>query len=182
MISTAHRQRLLHLAREALVARVRRGEAPAPPGDLEVPSSGVFVTIHCRGELRGCLGTLDGREPLAESIVRLAGDVSHQDYRFNPVATHELDHLSIDVSVLSPTEVVTDPTAIEVGRDGLIIEQGSYRGLLLPQVATEHGWDREKFLVQTCVKAGLPPDAWRHGATILRFQAEVFREEDHLTS
>jgi AmmeMemoRadiSam system protein A len=174
MISVDDRRRLLELARTALVARVRRARAPHPPPDLTVVSSGLFVTIHCKGELRGCLGTLDGREPLAESVVRLAGDVAHEDYRFHPLSAQELDDVEIDLSVLTPTEMVIDPAAIEVGRDGLIVERGSRKGLLLPQVATEQGWDRKTFLAHTCVKAGLPPDAWQHGATIRRFQAEVF--------
>ena len=177
MIPKTERQRLLTLARQALVSRVRGGHPPQPPSDLEAASSGLFVTIHCRGELRGCLGTLDDREPLGRSVVRLAGDVSHQDYRFQPVRAEELDDVSIDLSVLTPTEVVTDPSTIEVGRDGLIVQQGRHKGLLLPQVATEQGWDRETLLAHTCLKAGLPRDAWKRGATILRFQAEVFGEE-----
>ena len=178
MISRSDRQRLLALARSALIARVRRAAAPEAPDDLNVPCSGVFVTIHHKDDLRGCLGTLDGRERLAESVVRLAGDVSHQDYRFAPLLPHELDDITIDLSVLTPTELVGDPSTIVVGRDGLIVQQGRYKGLLLPQVATEHHWDRETFLAHTCIKAGLPPDAWQHGAAILRFQAEVFSEED----
>jgi AmmeMemoRadiSam system protein A len=178
MISTGNRQRLLELARTALVARVRRGPAPLSPRDLAVPSSGLFVTIRWKGELRGCLGTLDGRERLADSVVRLSGDVAHADYRFQPLAAHELDDVSMALSVLTPTEVVGDPATIEIGLDGLIVQQGRRQGLLLPQVATEHGWDRETFLAHTCIKAGLPPDAWQRGAVILRFQAEVFGEID----
>lgn len=178
MIPTTDRQRLLTLARQALAARVRRLPGPIPPDDLNVPSSGLFVTIYCRRELRGCLGTLDSGEPLAESVVRLAGDVSHQDYRFRPLATHELIEVAIDLSVLTPTELVSGASSIHVGRHGIVVQQGSRRGLLLPQVATEHGWDRETFLAHTCLKAGLPADAWQRGATVLRFEAEVFSETD----
>ena len=178
MIAATDRKRLLDLARAALSARVRRMSAPDPPPELNIPASGVFVTVECQGELRGCLGTLDQREPLGESVVRLAGDVSQHDYRFQPIDARELAETHIDLSVLTTPEVVTDPSDIVVGRDGLIIEQAGRRGLLLPQVAPEHGWDRETFLGQTCLKAGLPADAWRRGATIYRFQAEVFGEHD----
>jgi AmmeMemoRadiSam system protein A len=176
------RTRLLALARQALEARVRGQCAPLVAADLNRQASGVFVTVHCRGELRGCLGTLDARERVGEAVARLAGDVSSEDVRFRPLSIAELDDVSIDVSVLTPAEVVHDPTSIDIGRDGLIVQQGSRKGLLLPQVATEHGWDRVAFLAQTCIKAGLPADAWQHGATVLRFQADVFGEADEATT
>lgn len=176
MIAEADRKRLLDLARHSLIARVRGTTAPQAPDDLNVPASGVFVTVHDPSDLRGCLGTLDAREPLAEAVVRLAGDVAHNDHRFEPLESHEVDHVVIDLSVLTPPELVADPSAIVVGRDGLIVEQGSKKGLLLPHVAPEHGWDRETLLAHTCIKAGLAPDAWRNGATIFRFEAEVFGE------
>jgi AmmeMemoRadiSam system protein A len=182
MIAVADRKRLLDLARNAVIARVRRRGAPLPPDDLNIPASGVFVTIHCRGELRGCLGTLDPREPVAEAVVRLAGDVTHRDIRFEPLRADELNDVAIDVSVLSEPTLVEHSRDIVIGRDGLIVEQGRHRGLLLPQVAAEHDFDRETFLAHTCMKAGLPPDAWRHGATIYRFEAEVFREADFAES
>lgn len=174
MIREADRQRLLDLARAAIVARVTRQRPPDALPSLDIPVSGAFVTVYSRGELRGCLGTLDPREPLGEVIVRLGGDVSQNDYRFDPIRPAELDAVEIDLSILTQPELVADPVSIVVGRDGLIVERGSRKGLLLPQVATEHGWDRETFLAYTCQKAGLPPDAWRHGARIWRFQAEVF--------
>lgn len=101
-----------------------------------------------------------------------------EDPRFQPVESGEVAQIDIEISVLGPVEEVEDPTAIEVGRDGLVVEQGSRRGLLLPQVATEWGWDRETFLAQTCLKAGLPADAWKRGAQVFRFQAEVFGETE----
>ena len=178
MIAHEHRKRLLDLARRAVVARVRRDRAPEPPDALNVPASGVFVTIYHRMELRGCLGTLDGRVRLAEAVVRLGGDVAQHDYRFEPLRVHELEEVTIDLSVLSEPEPVGVPTDIEVGRHGLIIEHVGRRGLLLPQVAPEHGFDRETFLAHTCLKAGLPADAWQRGAAIYRFEAEVFGEND----
>ena len=177
MIPAVDRRRLVDLARTALVARVRGEHPPEIPADLQVEACGAFVTVYCQGELRGCLGTLDAREPLAEAIARLGGDVATHDHRFEPLHDHELPAVVLDVSILTAPEPVFDPLDITVGRDGLIVEQGSRRGLLLPQVATEHGWDRETFLAHTCVKAGLPADAWRRGAKVLRFQAEVFGKD-----
>jgi AmmeMemoRadiSam system protein A len=176
MIDAWERGRLLHLARRALIARVRGTAAPDAPADLNRPTSGVFVTVYHRDDLRGCLGTLDGREPLATAVVRLAGDVAHHDHRFEPIAPHELERLTIDLSVLTSPEPVDDVAEIVIGRHGLIVEEGLRRGLLLPQVAPEHRWDRETFLAHTCGKAGLSPDAWRNGAAIFRFEAEVFGE------
>jgi AmmeMemoRadiSam system protein A len=170
------RQWLLAIARSALDARVRGERAPDVPAHASRVVSGVFVTVHCDGALRGCLGTVSARVRLSEAIARLAADVSTEDLRFAPLQPSELPRVTIDLSVLTPAEVVVDPETIEIGRDGLIIEQGNRRGLLLPQVAVEHGWDREVFLDHACLKAGLPTTAWRCGATIRRFQAEVFGE------
>ena len=178
MIAHEHRKRLLDLARAALMARVRGERPPPAPDDLNIPASGAFVTLYCQGELRGCLGTLDGREPLAEVIVRLGGEVACNDPRFEPLRPAELLAVALDVSVLTTPQPVKDAAEIVIGRHGLIIEHGERKGLLLPQVATEHGWDREAFLAHTCVKAGLRADAWRCGARILRFEAEVFGDED----
>jgi AmmeMemoRadiSam system protein A len=175
MIEPALRERLLDFARAALEARVRRMRRPAVPSDLDRPASGVFVTIHCDGDLRGCLGTVDRRDRLGEAVARLAADVATEDYRFAPITEAELERVTIALSVLTTPVRVMSLDDIEVGRHGLIVEQGRHRGLLLPQVATEHGWDRETFLRQTSNKAGLPPDAWAH-ATVLCFEAEVFEE------
>jgi AmmeMemoRadiSam system protein A len=178
MIDPSMRQRLLHLAQQAIVARVHRGRAPAP-FTLDLHASGVFVTVYHRGELRGCLGTLDPREKVPEAIIRLAGDVTHRDRRFDPLTLPELIDVTVDVSVLTPPVLVREVSEILIGRDGLIVEFGRAKGLLLPQVATEHGFDRETFLGHTCRKAGLEEDAWRTGATIYRFQAEVFGSASH---
>ena len=176
MIARHDCERLLALARAALEAHVRRESSPAVAADLVVAGSGAFVTVHCDDRLRGCLGTLEPSENLATAIVRLAEDVAHLDYRFPAIGIDELDKLSFEVSILSPRELVSDLSTIEIGRDGLIVEQGSHRGLLLPQVATDYGWDRETFLAQTCVKAGLRTDAWRRGAKVWRFTAHVFHD------
>jgi AmmeMemoRadiSam system protein A len=179
MLSETDRERLLALARRALEARVRRD--PAPPvehgGGLDVPM-GAFVSVHCRGELRGCLGRLETDRPVAENVVHLAAVVSDSDPRFAPLRPGELADVDIEISALTPEQEVHDVSEIEVGRHGLIVEQGHRRGLLLPQVATEYNWDRETFLEHTCLKAGLPRDAWRHGARIYTFEAQVFGEAD----
>lgn len=176
MIADVDRVRLLALAHAAIEAKVRGDASPQRPSDLVIGGSGAFVTILCDHRLRGCLGTLESAPNLLTSIMRLAEEVTHLDHRFPPVVAEELPRLSIELSILTPREVVTDPATIVIGRDGLIVEQGRHRGLLLPQVATDHGWDRETFLAQTCVKAGLQSDAWRRGATVSRFSAEVFAD------
>jgi AmmeMemoRadiSam system protein A len=181
MIARPDCERLLALARAALEAQVTRGKAPPIAADLVVAGSGAFVTVHCDRRLRGCLGTLEASGNLAPAIVRLARDVAHLDYRFPAIVVDELPRLSLEVSILSPRELVSDPLTIEIGRDGLIVEQGSRRGLLLPQVATDHGWDSATFLAQTCVKAGLRADAWQHGATVWRFTADVFHDAVEVT-
>ncbi|OFW06482.1 MAG: hypothetical protein A3H96_12450 [Acidobacteria bacterium RIFCSPLOWO2_02_FULL_67_36] len=176
MLSEAQKRVLVEVARRAIDAEVRRDLPEAVRVPLELPeASGVFVTIKRRGELRGCLGTLQCRHDLAQEVAKCAADAASQDPRFPPVGRDELPDLSIEVSVLGPLEpIAADPANVVVGRDGLVAEQGYRRGLLLPQVATEWGWTAEQFLRQTCAKAGLPGDAWQHGARIFRFSAEVF--------
>jgi len=171
------RQKLLRLARRALEARVGRQLPPAPEqgGVLDEPL-GAFVTIRRHGELRGCLGRIAPDAPLAETVADLGASVSDSDPRFNPVAPAELDDLDVEISVLTPEREVHSLAEIEPGRHGLIVEEGHRRGLLLPQVATEQGWDAETFVSQTCRKAGLPADAWRNGARMFVFEAEVFGE------
>lgn len=178
MLTDAQKHALIDLARRSIVSEVTH-QPPAPlPLDVALPSaSGAFVTITRRGELRGCLGTLECCRGLAEEVARCAADAASADHRFPPVTEEELPELDVEVSVLGPLEEITpDPANVLVGRHGLVAEQGHRRGLLLPQVATERGWTPEQFLRQTCVKAGLPGDAWQHGARLYRFDAEVFGE------
>lgn len=172
-----HGRELLALARTALATRVRGLPPPQVAADWDLAWSGLFVTIRHGGDLRGCLGTLASDQPLAEAIVRLAGDVAQHDSRFEPLQEHELAAVAIDLSILAAPEEVADPAEIIVGRHGLIVEQGRRRGLLLPQVAVEYGWDRETFLAHACEKAGLPRAAWRQGARVLRFEALVIADD-----
>jgi AmmeMemoRadiSam system protein A len=177
MLNPADQQRLLALARLALEARVRGDREPVPEidGALAI-QCGAFVTIRCAEELRGCLGRVSCDIRLADAVVHLAAAVADSDPRFAPVDVTELDALHIEISVLTPPRDIASIAEIAVGRHGLIVERGMRRGLLLPQVATEHGWDAEQFVEHTCVKAGLTPDAWCHGARIAVFEADVFGE------
>lgn len=180
MLTLEMRQLLLTIARGALEARVRRLRAAEPGADEESqPRHGAFVTIFCQGELRGCLGRMESDVPLPGLIRHLAQEVADSDPRFDPVQPGELDDVSLEVSVLTPEREIQSVDEIEVGRHGLIVELGSYRGLLLPQVAVEHGWDRETFVVHTCLKAGLAADACRRGARMFVFEAQVFGEREH---
>lgn len=175
MLTSEQRHKLLELARSSIASHVT-GVGVVAMGTLELPdASGVFVTIKRRGQLRGCLGTLQNRAGLAAEVVRCAADSASEDPRFPPVSCEELPELSLEISVLGPLESIdARPDAFTIGVHGLVAEQGFRRGLLLPQVATEWGWNGEQFLRQTCVKAGLSRDAWRHGARFYRFAAEVF--------
>jgi AmmeMemoRadiSam system protein A len=176
VLTPAEQETLVKLARHALEAHVRREAPPARArgGALDEPL-GAFVSIHKDHELRGCLGRLDVDAPLAETVADLAAVVSDSDPRFEPVSPAELPDLDVEISVLTPEREIASIEEIEVGRHGLIVESGHRRGLLLPQVAAEHGWDVETFLAHTCLKAGLAEDAWR-GARILVFEAQVFSE------
>ena len=179
LLTEVQRRTLLQLAREAVEAQVTGAAPPAPPRMPFPDASGTFVTVKTHGELRGCLGTLESRDGLAHDVARCAADAASQDPRFAPVSAAELPAIAIDVSVLGPLESIDPlrPDAVIVGRHGLVVEQGRRRGLLLPQVATEWRWTAEQFLGQTCLKAGLPRDAWQHGAQVFRFEADVFGED-----
>ena len=177
MFTEDQKRALVEIARAAVanVAAGSGGRVTAQAGDFP-DASGAIVTLKRNGRLRGCIGTLECRHSLADAVARVAASAARDDPRFEPLHPSELEGLDVEVSVLGPLEAIDpfDPQALEIGRHGLVVEQGPRRGLLLPQVATEWGWDREAFLTHTCVKAGLAPDAWRHGATVYRFDGEVF--------
>jgi AmmeMemoRadiSam system protein A len=142
----------------------------APPPEILAPSA-AFVTLHLAGELRGCTGYLGTDRPLWETVVAAAVDAASSDPRFLPVTKREVPSLSIDVSVLGPAVPLLDPSSFRPGIDGLIVERGHHRGLLLPEVATDHGWGLGEMLEATCWKAGLPHDAWRDAGT----RVQLFR-------
>jgi uncharacterized protein len=160
----------------------RRNFPDQPPtlGGLSEPR-GVFTTLYARVEghprLRGCVGYALPVQPLYRGVAETACAAAFEDSRFLPVTKEEAPHLEVSLSVLSRLFPL-GPEAVEVGTHGLVISQGGRRGLLLPQVPGENGWDRETFLSQTCRKAGLPLEAWRKGAVIEAFTAEVFSDAD----
>ena len=178
MLTDEQKRALVDVARRAVVSEVTHQPPEPVRHGIGLPdASGVFVTIKRHGELRGCLGTLKCRRSLAEEVAQCAADAASEDPRFPPVNEEELPELEVEVSVLGPLEEIEpDPANVVVGRHGLVAEQGDRRGLLLPQVAAEWDWTAEQFIRQTCMKAGLPGDAWRNGARIYRFEAEVFGE------
>jgi AmmeMemoRadiSam system protein A len=175
MTSASDRQTLLRLARDAIVGHLTGSAAPATnPCEAAGWPGAAFVTLHKRGELRGCIGHIEANEPLGAVIARCAVAACSSDPRFPPVDASELPDLDLELSLLGPLEPIAGPDDIDIGRHGLVVEMGGHRGLLLPQVASEWHWDRETFLAQTCHKAGLPRDAWKIGAKMWRFEAEVF--------
>ena len=181
MLSPEQRATLLGIARQSIEAVLegRRPEVEVSALDAELRRpSGAFVTLNERGgELRGCIGSIEAVVPLAQAVASSAVNAAFRDPRFYPVTREELPNLHIEISVMSPIVIVDDVDAIEVGRDGLIISRGGRAGLLLPQVAAEYGWDRDTFLRQTCIKAGLTPESWRlPDCRIEKFSAEVFGE------
>jgi AmmeMemoRadiSam system protein A len=181
MLSQHEREDLLRRARAAIA----RSLGIDPPDSESAPSgsdrlAGAFVTLHDRHRLRGCIGYVEQDQRLVDVVERCAVSASMSDPRFPPLTRTEFATVEIEISVLGPLEPVTDVDEIEVGRHGLVVELGWRRGLLLPQVATEWGWDRETFLAHTCMKAGLPQDSWKTGAQLWKFEAEVFREGQDL--
>jgi len=178
MTSEEDRQRLLQIAREAIGAYVNGAAAGLDRRHSEslTRAGGAFVSIHHRGELRGCIGQVEADRAVVRVVAECAVAACSADPRFPPVTAGELAGLQIEVSLLGPLEPIASPEQVEVGRHGLVVEQNGQRGLLLPQVATEWRWDRETFLAHTCHKAGLPRDAWKQGAKLWRFEAEVFGE------
>ena len=173
----AERKDLLRIARRAVEGFIGTGRVPAEEGargKLAAPGA-AFVTLTKKGRLRGCIGFTEAVAPLFKAVQECAVAAATEDPRFPPVSPKELPSLRVEISVLTPLFPIR-PEEVEVGRHGLMVSQGRMRGLLLPQVPVEWGWDREVFLDETCLKAGLPPSAWRHGATLKAFTAEVFGE------
>jgi len=176
-LDAGERAALVAVARRTLEAYIRNRKVPlerAISGRLAAPGA-AFVTLKRRGRLRGCIGYTEAVAPLFKVVQECTVAAATEDPRFPPVSSEELPAIRMEISVLTPL-VPLRPEDVVVGRHGLWVSQGRMRGLLLPQVPVEQGWDRETFLDQTCVKAGLPPSAWRHGATLKGFTAEVFGE------
>lgn len=176
--SPEERKQLLRLAHHAIAKALSNMaiHTAAPSAHLDQPR-GAFTSLHSQGRLRGCIGYVAASSPLYRTVAETAIAAAFHDSRFAPVTVHELPLLQIEISVLSPMFHIA-PEAVEVGRHGLLVTLGSNRGLLLPQVPLEWGWDREKFLCEVCRKAGLTSDAWRQGAKLEAFTAEVFGETE----
>jgi AmmeMemoRadiSam system protein A len=177
-LTAEERQALLRAARESIAAHFqrRRPQLPAAAGAL-AEDRGAFVTLHRRdGELRGCVGMMQSDRPLLETVARMAVAAATEDGRFEPVTEAELPGLVIEISALGPLQPIR-PDEVEVGRHGLLVSHYGRRGVLLPQVPVEHGWDRETFLAHTCRKAGLAPETWQKAGVDLKgFTATVFSE------
>jgi AmmeMemoRadiSam system protein A len=183
-ISAEEQDRLLALARLAVAAAARGDPQLARDAALErvggVPAArrrkgAAFVTLLAHGELRGCIGLLDPGRPLAESVAGAAVGAVMHDWRFRPVTDDELPEIEIEISVLGPMVVLDDPLAFRLGVDGLLVERGTQRGLLLPEVATDHRFDARQMLRATCGKAGLKADAWREpGTRVYAFRTRRF--------
>jgi uncharacterized protein len=182
-LTLEEQKRLLAVARETIDTLVQGRRPPAHPADLEGLSfpRGAFVTIHRRGQLRGCIGNFTSPNPLVRTVEEMAVAAASQDPRFMPVRPAELGEIDLEISVLSPLRPIKDIDEIEVGRHGIYIIHPRGRGVLLPQVATEQGWDRDTFLEHTCLKAGLQPGCWRDPQSqVLIFSAQIFGERDLL--
>lgn len=171
---------LLKLARDTIVQYLKdetRSPLPDAKGVLS-EKCGAFVTLHKKGELRGCIGNMVGHRPLIETIQEMAIAAATEDPRFHRVKSDEMKDIDIEISVLSPMQKIKDVNEIKVGTHGILMRQGRYQGVLLPQVATEWGWERDEFLRHTCLKAGLPTEAWKDPETIIEiFSADVFGEK-----
>ncbi|GFO69065.1 AmmeMemoRadiSam system protein A [Geomonas limicola] len=178
-LSTEDRKLLLELAREAVTSTVRSGRLASreiSANALQV-QQGCFVTIKQHGALRGCIGNFTSEKPLYQLVQEMAASAAIHDPRFYPMKEEDLGAFDLEISVLSPLAKIENPEEVEVGRHGLYLEKNFSRGVLLPQVAVEHGWDRETFLSKTALKAGLKQDDWKEGADIYVFTAEVFGEK-----
>lgn len=173
-------KRLLRLSRDTLEDFVRRSARTADPVDdphLQTFDFGAFVSLHKGAELRGCIGTCFPTRPLHETVIEMTEAAASRDFRMPPIYTGELPEIHIDISVLSPLWLVPDPLALEVGKHGLHVARGEKCGVLLPQVATQYGWDMMAFLEQACIKAGLPKGAWRSPETqVSTFSALIIEE------
>ena len=182
-LTTTEKNSLLNIARMVVETYVR--ERRMPPVEVKEPAlmpalmegRGAFVSLHKKSGLRGCVGKFDFDTPLYKTVAEMAVSAATQDSRFSPVTPNELGDITIEISALTPLKEASDTSEIITGRHGIYIIKGFHRGVLLPQVAVENNLDKEEFLDQTCLKAGLPLGAWKKDAHIYIFEAEIFKEE-----
>ena len=177
-LSPAERAALLGVARGAVLAHLGVAPGPAlPEAGALGEERGAFVSLYVGGELRGCIGTFRPAGTLAATVARMAVAAASEDPRFPRLRAEDVAGLQVAVSALAPPARLADPRKVEVGKHGLVVKKGWHRGALLPKVAVEHGWDAEAFLRYTCLKAGLPPTAWRDAdCEVEAFEAEEFGE------
>ena len=176
--SPEERRILLQLAHAAILAELEgRALDLTPPTPHLAEERGAFTTLHLGDRLRGCIGYVFATRSLYRTVAETAKAAAFEDPRFEPIPVDEVDRLTVEISVLSPLTPIR-PEAIVIGKHGLVVTQDNRRGLLLPQVPVEWGWDQETFLDQACLKAGLAPGAWRRGAELQAFTAEIFGEDD----
>lgn len=170
---------LLGIARGAVVARLGLATAPALAGAGALAESrGAFVTLHVGGALRGCIGSFRPLGSLAVTVATMAVAAAAEDPRFRPIVASDVAQLQVAVSALGLPRRLPLPLEVEVGRHGLVVRRGWQRGALLPKIAVEHRWSAEDFLRHTCLKAGLPPHAWREpDCEVDAFEADEFGEE-----
>lgn len=186
MLTHEQRRELLRIARSSIAASLQQsghtaGDPDIHPSKELLKPRGAFVTIRINRELRGCIGYMESLLPLAEVVAEVAVKAALDDPRFPPMQTSELEHATLEISVLSPMRRISNKDEIRVGEHGLMLEHGFGKGVLLPQVATEYGWNAEEFLEAVCRKSGLHKWAWKDpGARISVFSAEVIDEEEVL--
>lgn len=181
-LDDGEKRELLRIARATLREHFRSGFIPPgrPHREALCRNAAVFVTLHRGGELRGCIGSMEADTPLYKAIQKMAVAAATRDSRFEPVTEDELPEIELEISVLGDHRPVSGPDDVEVGAHGLRITSGARRGLLLPQVASEHGWDAATFVAHVCRKAGLPDDGWRSpDAQLETFTAQVFNDTTH---
>jgi AmmeMemoRadiSam system protein A len=181
-LSEEDRRAILELARQGVFHAVchERPLATFPTTGIFAERRGLFVTLHVAKKLRGCIGMIEAQVTMGETLARCAADAALHDPRFSRMRAEEMNALEIEVSLLTPLEPIR-AEEVEIGTHGLLVERGTRRGLLLPQVAAEHRLNREQFLAETCVKAGLPREAWKDPETKLSgFQCEIIAEPDDL--
>ncbi len=171
---------LLNIARNSIKEYLEKKKfTPPKVNDPELKEKkGVFVTLRVGGELRGCIGYPIPYKPLYSAVAELAVESATSDPRFLPLQSDELKHMDIEISVLTLPREVHSYEEIEIGKHGIIVSKGPFRGLLLPQVPLEYNWDLEEYLSHGCMKAGLPSDEWKKGVKIEVFEAEVFSERE----
>ncbi len=178
-MTKTEQSKLLVLARATITARISGQPLPEVknPSQALQSHSGCFVTIKQQGQLRGCIGSFVAQQPLWQSVQEMAVSAATRDPRFYPMTASDLANFQLEISVLSPLQLIQSIDEIKVGTHGLYLIKGHAHGVLLPQVATEYGWDRDTFLRHTCMKAGLPETAWQKDCEIYLFSADVFGDD-----